>query len=137
MDQRILRTIDANINRISEGLRVLEDISRFIIEDADSTQQLKSVRHLLNNMVSPIGHKLLIHRDVTGDIGAGSDITKEHKDLISITRANSKRVQEGLRVLEELSKLAELINLLPTEKLKNSRYQIYSVEKAMITHLTE
>ena len=137
MDQRILRTIDANINRISEGLRVLEDISRFIIEDADSTQQLKSVRHLLNNLVSPIGYKLLTHRDVPGDIGAGSDITNEHKDLIAITRANSKRVQEGLRVLEELSKLAEINTLLPTEKLKKSRYQIYSVEKAMIAQLTE
>jgi thiamine-phosphate pyrophosphorylase len=135
--QRILRTIDANINRVSEGLRVLEDISRFIIEDAESSYQLKSIRHLLNRSTADIGHGLLEHRDAAGDIGAGSDFTHEHKDLISIVRANSKRVQEGLRVLEELTKLSEVKHVLPADKLKELRYLVYSIEKTIVAQLAE
>ena len=41
----MLRLLDANLNRIGEGLRLLEDISRFIINDASLSAALKSMRH--------------------------------------------------------------------------------------------
>ncbi|MCK4863503.1 MAG: hypothetical protein KAS25_04355, partial [Dehalococcoidales bacterium] len=40
-----LRIIDANINRIGEGLRVLEEFARLSLNDTDLTQQLKNMRH--------------------------------------------------------------------------------------------
>ena len=136
MHHRILRTIDANINRISEGLRVLEDISRFIVEDVNSSQQLKSIRHELSKSVGEHHLDLLKNRDVEGDIGAKFDLTTDHQDMISVSRANSKRVEEGLRVLEELAKLPELKSMLSAAKLKESRYLVYSIEKTLVEQLT-
>jgi thiamine-phosphate pyrophosphorylase len=133
---RILRTIDANINRISEGLRVLEDISRFIVEDINSSQQLKSIRHELSKSVGEISLNLLNNRDVEGDIGAKFDLTTDHQNLTSVVRANSKRVEEGLRVLEELAKLPELKSVLSAAKLKESRYMVYSIEKTLVEQLS-
>jgi len=133
---RILRTIDANINRISEGLRVLEDISRFIVEDVNSSQQLKSIRHELSKSMGELSLDLLKNRDMEGDIGAKFDLTTNHQDLTSVSRANSKRVEEGLRVLEELAKLPELKSMLSAAKLKESRYLVYSIEKSLVEQLS-
>lgn len=135
MHRRILRTIDANINRISEGLRVLEDISRFIVEDMNSSQQLKSIRHGLSKSVGEFSLNLLKNRDAEGDIGAKFDLTTDHQNLTSVARANSKRVEEGLRVLEELAKLPEFKSVLSASKLKESRYLVYSIEKTLIEQL--
>jgi thiamine-phosphate pyrophosphorylase len=133
--RRILRTIDANLNRVSEGLRVLEDVSRFIVEDIPSSRQLKSIRHQLSKSAADIGGSLIENRDVPGDIGAKFDLTTDHQDLTSVVRANAKRVEEGIRVLEELAKLPEFKTVLSSAKLKESRYIVYSVEKTLIEQL--
>jgi len=115
---------------------VLEDISRFIVEDVNSSQQLKSIRHELSKSVGEHHLDLLKNRDVEGDIGAKFDLTTDHQDMISVSRANSKRVEEGLRVLEELAKLPELKSMLFAAKLKESRYLVYSIEKTLVEQLT-
>jgi thiamine-phosphate pyrophosphorylase len=134
--RRILRTIDANLNRVGEGLRVLEDVSRFIVEDTPSSRQLKSIRHQLNKSAVDIGGSLIENRDVPGDIGAKFDLTTDHQDLTSIVRANAKRVEEGIRVLEELAKLPDFKTVLSSAKLKESRYMVYSIEKTLIEQLS-
>ncbi len=136
MQARILRTVDANINRVSEGLRVLEDVSRFILEDENSTRMLKSVRHQVNRLAAELGIHLLLSRDSEGDIGAESDLVKEHKDLYSIVRANAKRAQEGLRVLEELTKLPDLKGVIPADEIRRSRYLVYTIEVSLISQLS-
>jgi thiamine-phosphate pyrophosphorylase len=133
---RILRTIDANINRVSEGLRVLEDVARFIIEDPASSRQLKSIRHQLSKSAGALSLDLLTHRDVPGDIGAKLDLTADHDDLHSVIRANAKRVEEGLRVLEELAKLPDLKSSLSASSLKESRYTVYTLEKTLTEELS-
>lgn len=135
MHQQILRIIDANINRISEGLRVLEDIARFAVEDEELSRQFKTVRHQLNSLVEEIGPHIIETRDAPGDVGANFDVIHEHRDLSSIVSANAKRAQQGVRVLEELSKLPGLKALLPTDVLKESRYKIYALEKILVTRL--
>jgi thiamine-phosphate pyrophosphorylase len=135
MHPRILRTIDANINRISEGLRVLEDIARFIIEDTDTCKQLKSIRHDLNLQMHKLGIDLLLSRESNTDIGAHIDLTDEHINLFSLTQANAKRIEQGLRVLEELAKLPDLKNILSTKDIKKARYSIYSLERTLIAEL--
>ena len=137
MHQQILRIIDANINRISEGLRVLEDIARFIIEDVEISRQLKTIRHQLNSSVEEIGLHVIGTRDAVSDVGANFDVIHDHRNLSSIIRANAKRAQEGIRVLEELSKLPELKALLSSTLLKESRYKVYALEKILITRLAE
>ena len=137
MHQQILRIIDANINRISEGLRVLEDIARFIADDAEISRQLKTIRHQLNSSVEEIGSHIIETRDAVGDVGANFDVIHDHRNLSSIIRANAKRAQEGIRVLEELSKLPELKALLSSASLKESRYKVYALEKILITRLSE
>ncbi len=136
MQARILRTVDANINRVSEGLRVLEDVSRFILEDENSTRMLKSVRHQVNRLAAQLGIHLLLSRDSEGDIGAESDLVKEHKDLYSIVRANAKRAQEGLRVLEELTKLPDLKGVIPADEIRRSRYLVYTIEVSLISQVS-
>jgi len=132
---RILRTIDANINRVSEGLRVLEDISRFVLNDIKISRELKAVRHSLNQTVSHISSKLLETRDSEGDIGSDSDLAYDHENLFSVVKANAKRVQEGIRVIEELAKLPELKSSLPADELRKSRYKVYTLEKQLVSQL--
>jgi thiamine-phosphate pyrophosphorylase len=133
--QQILRIIDANINRISEGLRVLEDIARFAVEDEELSRRCKTVRHQLNSLVEEIGPHIIETRDAPGDVGANFDVIHDHRDLSSVIRANAKRAQQGIRVLEELSRLPELKSLLSTAALKEARYKIYSIEKILVTRL--
>ena len=42
--EKIKRIIDANVNRAVEGLRILEEIARFILEDKETTNELKNLR---------------------------------------------------------------------------------------------
>ena len=135
MHQQILRIIDANVNRISEGLRVLEDVARFVVEDVELSRLLKTIRHQLNSSMEEIGLHVIGTRDAEGDVGANFDVIHDHRDLSSIIRANAKRAQEGIRVLEELSKLPELKTLLSTPVLKEARYKIYALEKILVTRL--
>jgi len=129
---RTLRIIDANLNRICEGLRVLEDVARFVIDDGDSSRKLKSMRHDLRMVGGRLGIILEESRDAENDIGSNFDLTHQHKDYSSIIRANSKRVEEGLRVLEELSKLPDMSSLMSGEDIKKFRYSVYTLSKALV-----
>jgi thiamine-phosphate pyrophosphorylase len=133
--RRIHRTIDANLNRVSEGLRVLEDIARFIIEDKDSSREIKSRRHFFSKLARSENLTLIESRNAESDIGAERDLTDQHKDLVSVIHANSKRVQEGIRVLEELVKLPELGKLCSFSELRKQRYAIYTLEQSLINGL--
>lgn len=135
MHPRILRIIDANINRVSEGLRILEDVARFIIEDANSSHQLKSIRHQINHLIHKLSPELIFSRQADSDIGANFDVTVKHDDLPLMVKANAKRVQEGLRVIEELAKLPDLKYLRISASIKNARYIIYTLEKTITVKL--
>jgi thiamine-phosphate pyrophosphorylase len=41
----VVRIIDVNANRCAEGLRVVEEIARFSLEDGGLTGRLKEIRH--------------------------------------------------------------------------------------------
>ena len=135
MHPRILRIIDANINRVSEGLRTLEDVSRFVLEDADSSRQLKSIRHKINHLIYKLDPELVFSRQAESDIGADFDITTRHATLPLMVKANAKRVQEGLRVLEEVAKLPELKQLRISTSIKSARYSTYTLEKTISAKL--
>ena len=129
----MLRLIDANINRLSEGLRLLEDVARFILEDASLTSDLKSLRHELSAGQQHL--ELLWARDSAGDIGAFAETPQEARraDIASIVTANARRAQESLRALEEMAKLPEA--MLDPSPFKRARFALYDIERTMVARL--
>ena len=130
-EKKLLRILDANFNRAKEGLRVCEDICRFILDDSKQTRQFKTLRHRLSTIVAslPLG-KLIACREIETDVGKSSTAIELKRGNISdIFYANSQRSKESLRVLEEFSKL---INVGLAEDFKKIRYQLYALEKKVI-----
>lgn len=132
----IYRVIDANINRTKEGLRVCEEITRFILNNYALTLQIKRIRHKLQlvfNRLKEDKFKLLKERNVPYDIGRHiASKEKKRNDYKDIFFANIQRVKESLRVLEEFSKL---INKGTSEKFKDIRYKVYDIEKKVARKL--
>jgi thiamine-phosphate pyrophosphorylase len=130
-DVKILRLIDANLNRAREGLRVVEDAFRFLDDNPQAQVELKRMRHSLlryESLVDPSGEELLRNRASDEDIGAFVNPASEmHRpDTISVIRSNLKRVQESLRCLEEYGKL---IDAQAAGIAKRLRFDAYGFEK--------
>lgn len=131
MKESILRILDANLNRSREGLRVCEEISRFILNSRTLTGELKSIRHRISGIVKrlPERHKLIFYsRDAKGDIGrkCRMESAKDRRDCADILIANMERVKESLRVLEEFFKLSDRS---VSAKFEAMRFEIYDFEK--------
>jgi phosphoribosylaminoimidazole-succinocarboxamide synthase len=126
----LLRVIDANINRYKEGIRVVEDIYRYIYNDKSISSALKALRHTK----LPLTQKeLLENRDSINDVLKTSTKSEQNrKNLESVIIANLKRAEESARVLEELFKL---IDIETSEKFKSNRYKLYNLEKEIIFSL--
>ena len=130
----VWRIIDANLNRASEGLRVIEEVARFIMENERLTADIKQCRHRLAEIRRHSGFQydaLLAARDAVGDVGGANTYLESEgyrSNYREITVANIKRVQEAARVLEEFSKLAcpEL-----GFHFKQFRFHTYTLEKAL------
>ncbi len=132
-----LRIIDANLNRIGEGLHLLEDLARLQFNDARLTQQLKTMRHNLIRSDWSFHQQLLQSRSSAVDVGVDIEVPGEEKqrELPLMIVANSKRVQQSLRTLEELSKIPETTAELDPEKFKHARFELYGVEQSLLSKL--
>ncbi len=130
MTKEHLRLIDANLNRLREGLRVIEDIFRYIYNDKENASRLKKIRHQSRlNFYS----ELLSSRDIKNDVLKKSTTSEQKReDLNSILIANFKRAQESARVLEEFTKLFSIEN---SETFKAIRYELYDLE-IVLTKIT-
>ncbi len=121
---QIERLIDANLNRLKEGLRVIEDVCRYIYNNKQLTSTIKKIRHSLQ-----VAHsiKRLQYRDIEGDIQKESIRSEQIRESLSdIVLANFSRAEESSRVLEEVFKLE---NIALSEQFKQIRYQLYALEK--------
>ena len=125
----VVRIIDANLNRSKEGLRVCEEIARFILEDRKITCELKETRHAISTLVELIANKkeLISCRYSKEDIGMNI-LGKELKrgSIEDIFMANIQRAKESVRVMEEFSKLIDKKAALA---FKRMRYSLYETEK--------
>lgn len=130
-DNRFCRVIDANFNRAKEGLRVCEDVCRFYLDAKGPTRQYKSSRHRLTKIMGTLDLSDVIGaRDIERDVGQKSMKTEfKRKGAMDIFYANSQRVKESIRVLEEFTKLR---HRKLAEDLKKLRYRIYALEKNII-----
>ena len=123
----IYRVIDANLNRLKEGIRVVEDILRYRDNNQELSSKLKHLRHLAKVDETK---KLLRYRDSQNDVLRSSIKSELNRTNISnIIIANFKRAQESARVLEELYKLE---NIEYSENFKYIRYELYQMEKKVL-----
>ncbi len=123
--------MDASLNRLGEGLRLLEDIARFILNDSSLTEQLKNMRHDLLTSDLPFQQQLLQARDSAGDVGTFLSGEEKKRELPALVVANSRRVQEALRVMEELAKEAGL----DSDRFKQARFTTYELEPVLLSRL--
>ncbi len=124
IDQGIARVIDANLNRLKEGIRVIEDMARYADNNQTLSSRLKTLRHLAKIEETDA---LLASRDAVNDVLRPSRESElERSDLKSIIIANYKRAQESSRVLEETYKV---IDPELSERFKHIRYELYTLEK--------
>ncbi len=131
LPSELFRVVDANLNRLREGIRVIEDIARYVRNDKELSTALKNLRHQCR--IDPI-ESLLISRDSVHDVlKATIPSEMERTDLRSLLIANYKRGQESARVLEEIGKL---LHPQESERFKQIRYELYALEKQTLLSMT-
>ena len=123
----LFRVCDANLNRLKEGIRVVEDIARYRDNNKELSLKLKELRHLARvDDLKP----LLNGRDSVNDVLRPSTSSEMNRETLqNIITANFKRAQESSRVLEEMYKL---VDADLSENFKHIRYTLYALEKEFI-----
>jgi len=114
--------IDANINRVTEGLRVIEEYTRFLTLQKKLTDQLAKLRKEISETEKEYLQDLLSR----GTDVRAAEPPPQRKDIETLLRANFKRVEQGLRVLEEYTG-----NPFYTKK----RFEVYALEKEILLSL--
>jgi len=127
LSPELYRVIDANLNRLKEGIRVVEDIMRYSYNNKELSLKLKHLRHLA---IIDETIKLLEKRNTIHDV-LRETIESELKrtNIENIFIANFKRAQESARVLEEIFKLSSPEY---SERFKHIRYELYDLEKNIL-----
>lgn len=129
------RIVDVEYNRVTEGLRVLEDLARFYWENAQITAELKSMRSKIAQLANCFHAQLLLQRDAGNDLGleVSQNLRLDSRNnLVEMVTSNFKRVQEGLRSLEEYLKVLNYYN--QAKEFELLRYQTYRLEKMTAFH---
>ncbi len=130
------RLIDAASNRAREGCRVLEDVARFVLDDAALAGELKAIRHAATERVSALPNspaRLAASRDTPGDVGTRirTDSEGTRAGLRGVAAAAGKRAGEALRSLEEAAKAAEGDG----SGFEALRYRLYDAEQGVLLRL--
>ncbi len=129
LETAALRIIDANLNRAKEGLRTCEDIARFAIKMPSALRTAAALRHDVGRIFSRGRLKrdrLLAARAVDSDPGREFCRGPGRKKLTDIFFANSQRVKEALRVLEEMTKI---FDAPASTRLQKVRFRFYDWEQ--------
>jgi thiamine-phosphate pyrophosphorylase len=130
-DSRVWRLLDANANRAREGLRVVEDTARFVLDRADAAKALRKIRHDVDALVRTDYKILLKHRDVAADSGKKNESAPYKAGIPDLLAANFKRCEEALRVLEEYGRF---LSKPAVKKAQSLRFQVYRWEKKMLVN---
>lgn len=126
-----LRVLDTAANRAREGLRVVEDFVRFVLDDRHLTRLCKQLRHDLSDALRRIpAHERLAARETQADVGTGlTTAAEQHRtDAAEVLAANFARLQEAIRSLEEFGKL---IDADLAAACKQLRYRTYTLQRGV------
>ena len=118
------QVIDANINRLSEGLRCIEEYVRFIANHHLYAKQLADLRKKACLSIEFSSSQLNL-RDTAKDTRA-KETPRKRTDIKDLLIANFKRVTESCRVLEEYTGKVEFNHI---------RYDCYELEKKIVLSL--
>ncbi len=127
----LLRIIDANANRAAEGMRVIEEYTRFALDDAHLTRLQKQLRHDLSEVLQALPREeLCAARATEQDVGTQIETSAEfeRQDVRHVAAANQKRVEQSLRSLEEFLKPLSTDIARQVEQL---RYRTYALGRAV------
>jgi thiamine-phosphate pyrophosphorylase len=127
--QAIWRLMDANVNRVREALRILEDTARFVLNRAKAARALREIRHDFDASVRSRYKQLLGARDVANDSGRANASAAYKGGVEELLKANFKRCEEALRVLEEYGRI---LSPSTTVKMQALRFKVYQQEKGML-----
>lgn len=127
MDPRAARIVDANLNRLTEGLKVVEDVLRLGLEHKGLLRSVRALRTQVGKEMRELRRRVVAQRRSEDDPGRPDrfDRTKR-QDLTDVLAANFKRCQEACRVLEEVLKIDD--PRLST-RLKQARFRLYDLER--------
>ena len=118
--------LDANIHRVCEGLRVIEEYFRFFVNDEVLTNRLSSLRKNISHRALPVSDRARFHaRDTEKDVRA-NEVIQPRINTYDLLLANMKRSQEALRVLEEYT---------GDDQFRIFRYELYELEKDCFLNL--
>lgn len=120
------RAIDANFNRAREGIRVLEDLCRFVLGDAGLAARFRAARHELSLQAARFfSGRLVAFRAVETDGGREFPGTAR-RNASDLVAANCARVGEAVRTMEEL---AAIFEPGAAEAFRRVRFTVYGLEK--------
>ena len=125
----LLRVLDAELNRASEGLRVVEDYVRFVLDDRLLTNETKALRHDLTTAAAAfLPSDRHAARDTAHDVGTEltTPTEQQRSDIWDVCQSNLKRTEQSLRSLEEYGKLTDCVF---AKSLESLRYRLYTLEK--------
>jgi thiamine-phosphate pyrophosphorylase len=127
------RILDANLNRLNESLKLIEDITRFVIEDRRLLTEVRRVRtrYLTVKKSLPL-LKLVQYRDSRQDPGAGKGFdTNTRRGMIDTALSNFTRAKESARIIEEILK-----SVYPelSSEVKQVRFAVYDMEKSALLY---
>ncbi len=130
MDDRALRILDANVNRLREALRTMEDYARFAAGDRGLAADLKGLRHDVSGATADLAEAAVPFRDTPRDVGTSLSTPQEQSrsTLGSVAVAAGKRAGEAMRVVEEVTKL---LDPAVSGIVKQLRYRLYDCEKSL------
>lgn len=136
------RLVDASGNRAREGVRVLEDLARFVLDDGDLAGSLKSTRHEIAAAIAALadvdpGLGGLAARDTGGDVGTaiGTDAEYARPGIVAIAEAAGGRATEAVRTLEEIAKTVDPTGAV-ARRFETVRYRLYDLAAATVAALS-
>ncbi|MBL4702599.1 MAG: thiamine phosphate synthase [Phycisphaeraceae bacterium] len=131
----VARILDANANRAREAMRVMEEASRFLLDDASLSEIIKSLRHDFATAIATLPIDLSLHRDTPNDVGTQITLDSEtsRTNVNDVVIAAGKRLSEALRAMEEYAKT--LPKCPAPALLEQLRYRGYNIEKQLASRL--
>ncbi len=121
------RIIDVNLNRLTEGLRVDEDVVRLGLEHKGLLRNVRALRTRVGKQTRVLRKRVVLNRDSQKDLGRGDRFDRTKREsLEDVLLASFKRAEEAARVLEEVLKIEE-----PklSVKFKVVRFRLYDLER--------
>lgn len=112
---------------------MVEDVVRFVLDDAQLTVLAKDLRHTLATLLAqgPLPHRVAL-RDVAGDVGIGVEppVSLRRVSPVDLIAANAARAAQALRSLTECAAVVAPDAAAGFEQL---RYRLYTLERGALT----